>query len=201
MKNAFLQWSAPEVKRAPIIPLVSTYYSNYSNETVLNVASQLIKNSNNTRIKKAFENVTFMQAFRQPANLLCTLSHSKFFSNVACRNIGVVKCNNKRCKICAIYIQEGTIIPMSNGKSWEIRCHANCSSQNVIYFLLCNFCNVESYIGKTDNTHANSKGMPLKELYFKLFIMMVCSNYRNLLDYESRFHLLNLDTLNRNKYH
>ena len=221
VKNASLQGPAPERKKAPIIPLVSTYYSNYSNEIVLNVASQLIKNSKNTRIKKAFENVTFMQAFRQPANLIRSLSHSEFRLNNV-REIGVFKCNDKRCKVCT-YIQEGTQILMSNGVMWETRCYANCNSHNVLYFLLCNFCYYDSYIGKTDiirertNNHisccrhgtgtdkfdrhvhecAKSKGMPLIEPFFKLHIMLVSRHYSNLLDYESKYHALNYDTLNR----
>ena len=94
---------------------------------------------------------------------------------------------------------------------------------NVLYFLVCNFCNYHSYIGKTDDTRertnnhisccrhgtgsdkfdihvfncAKSKGMPLVEPFFKLYIMMVCNDYHKLLDYESKFHAQGLDTMNR----
>ena len=45
--NALLQGPAPETKKETIIPLISTYYSNYSNALVLNVGKQLVKNSKN----------------------------------------------------------------------------------------------------------------------------------------------------------
>ena len=164
-----------------------------------------------------------MQAYKQPRNLLRMFSHSIFLKNDQLTQNGVFKCSDKRCKICAIYIQEGSTIPMSNGTTWVIKCQANCSSLNVLYFLMCNFCDYESYIGKTDDTRertnnhitccshgtgtdmfdnhvfncANNKGLPLIEPFFKLYIMMVCSDYNKLLDYESRFHSLGLDTMNR----
>ena len=71
--NAMLQGPAPLKKNVKTVPLVSTYFSNYSNGLVLNVAKQLIKNSKNDRVIKAFEEVNFIQAFRQPPNLLRTL--------------------------------------------------------------------------------------------------------------------------------
>ena len=65
---------------------------------------------------------------------------------------GACKCSSKRCKICKLYLQDVSTIRMSNGSIWEIRCNPNCNSLNIVYFLICSFCDYESYIGKTDNT-------------------------------------------------
>ena len=134
----------------------------------------------------------------------------------------------KKCKICRLYLQEGSEFVMSNGTIWNLRCSPNCNSLNILYFLVCLFCNYESYIGKTDdvrdrtNNHIsgcrhgrttdifdnhvykcghldtvpeeNKKAM---EPYFKLYIMLECSNYHKLLDYEKKFHAAGMDTMNR----
>ena len=111
---------------------------------------------------------------------------------------------------------------MSDGSIWEVRCFADCNSLNILYFLMCNFCNFETYIGKTDdgrertNNHMSGcrhgrttddfdnhvfkcdkeKCMNLIEPYFKFYILMVCNNYYKLLSYESALHARGLDTLN-----
>ena len=221
--DALLQGPAPEKKEIPIIPLVSTFYSNFSNEYVLNIAKKLIKCSNNLRVNKAFANVTFLHAFKQPPNLLRKLSHSAFITDDREIKIGAFKCSDKRCKICRLYLQEGTTFVMSNGFLWELKCYADCHSLNILYYLVCNFCKKESYIGKTDNGRertnnhitccrhgtgndkfdkhvfscAKSRQMPLVEPFFTFTIMMVCKDYHKLLDYESNFHARNLDTMNR----
>ena len=221
--NARLQGPAPLKNSEKIIPLISTFYNNYNNELVCTVAKQLIKNSKNERVHKAFSNVKFVQAFKQPPNLLRILSHSSFITDDQNTITGVFKCTNKRCKICSLYLQEGTSFLMANGSTWNVKCFANCNSLNVLYYLVCNVCNRESYIGKSDNTRertnnhitgcrhgngsddfdnhvyncAKSKGMQLEEPFFQLYIMMVCNNYYKLLDYESKFHNMGLDTMNR----
>ena len=112
---------------------------------------------------------------------------------------------------------------MSNGETWEVKCFANCNSLNVLYFLVCNFCQEVTNIGKTDdcrertNNHisgcrhgrttdkfdnhvyacAPQKGMELVEPYFKLYFLMVCSNYHKLLSHENALHARGLDTINK----
>ena len=127
------------------------------------------------------------------------------------------------CKICKLYLQVGDTISMSNDTTWKVKCFADCNSLNILYFLVCVFCNHESYIGKTSdgrertNNHitccrhgtgndqfdkhvnkcARDKGKPLVEPFFKLHIMMVCNDYHKLLDYENKFHSQGLDTMNK----
>ena len=226
--SASLQGPAPK-KEGTVIPLISTYYSNYKNDHLCTIAKQLINTSTNDRVKKAFQDVQFVQALKQPPNLLRTLSNSKFISTSENQIAGAYKCSNQNCKICKLYLQAVSSITMSNGTIWDIRCRPTCSSLNVIYFLICSFCDHESYIGKTDNTrdrtnnhisdcrhgtgtgdfdnHVHNCGklgeIPeieernKREPFFKLYIMLECSNYHKLLDYERKFHNAGMDTMNR----
>ena len=97
----------------------------------------------------------------------------------------------------------------------------SCKSKNVIYFLTCISCNGRvSYIGKTNNIRNRTnqhistcrtgngsdqfdqhvhrcKAPDMKEPYFKLFLMIQLKNEQSLLTYESHFHRLGYDTLNR----
>ena len=148
--TASLQGPAPE-KQGKVIPLINTFYSNYSHEHLITVAKQLIGTSSDPRVKKAFENVQFVQAFKQPPNLLRTLSNSKFIQPSAEEKPrGTYKCSNSKCKICRLYLQEEASITMANGTIWEIRSRPNCHSMNIIYYLVCSFCGGSS-IGKTDH--------------------------------------------------
>ena len=74
--NARIQGPAPLNANSSVILLISTYYSNYSSKIVVDVTKQLIKNSKNDRVKSAFQGVQFVNAFRQPPNLLRELAHS-----------------------------------------------------------------------------------------------------------------------------
>ena len=133
------------------------------------------------------------------------------------------KCNNKRCKLCKLYLQECKSFTTSNGFKWEIKCNISCNSRNVIYFLICNFCNHVSNVGKTDilrdrtNNHitacrngkssdifdnhvhncAIEKNLELKEPYFKLYVFLKLNNYSNLRNYEKMFHSRGYDTINK----
>ena len=78
--NAQLQGPAIKKNNRKVIPLISTYYSNYNNDSVLEVTQSLIKNSKDDCIKTAFNNAIFVQARRQPPNLLRLLSNSAFIN-------------------------------------------------------------------------------------------------------------------------
>ena len=161
--NAQLQGPAPPKSENKLIPLISTYYSNYSNKTVIEVAKQLITTSKDERVKKAFKDTNFLEAYKQPPNLLRLISNSAFINNGKNRNSnvneentpepkGLHKCSHPRCKICLLYIQEGDSFVTANGTTWTVRCYADCNSRNVLYYLECNFCNGDTtYTGKTDN--------------------------------------------------
>ena len=133
------------------------------------------------------------------------------------------ECTDPRCKLCSLgYIQQCKTFVCSNGKTWEIRCHINCDSVNVIYYLVCNMCNVETYAGKTWqktrgrlNDHISkcrtghgtnkfdkhvhdcgTKNGNLKAPYFKVFAFMKLSSRWLLFQYENYFHRNGFDTLN-----
>ena len=46
---------------------------------------------------------------------------------------GLFRCQNKRCKLCHMYIQQCKEFTVSNGKSGKINCRITCNSINVIY--------------------------------------------------------------------
>ena len=122
------------------------------------------------------------------------------------------------------YIRECSSFIISNGYSWERRCHINCHSINVLYFLPCNSCDGDStYTGKTVNfrqrinnhitacrygTSTNKFGNHLfkcsnknehgtKETFFKVYAFMTVNNKNKLLCYESYLHKMGFDTMNR----
>ena len=222
--NAKLQGPAPLANKKAQIPLISTYYGNYNNNTVVKVANSLIAQSKDERIKAAFKDVTIINSFRQPPNLARKLCNSKFI--YAGRNDiknGLFKCSHKGCKICKMYLQECKSFVTSNGKNWEIKCFIDCNSLNVLYYLVCNACNLESYTGKTDNLRSrtnnhitgcrhgsstnlfdkhvfscsNKLEVPINEPYFKVYAYLKLSDYNKLRSYESLFHARNYDTINK----
>ena len=65
-------------RRGKVIPLISTYYSNYDNSTGLQMAQNVIDNSKDERIKSAFKDAELIHAYKQPATLLRILSNSSF---------------------------------------------------------------------------------------------------------------------------
>ena len=194
----------------------------YNNGMVLDVAKQLIKNSKNERLKSAFEQVKLIHAFKQPPNLLRILCNSVFITNNDNTKKGLFKCQDKRCKICKLYIQEGPSFITSNGTNWIVRCFANCNSLNTLYWLKCNFCDYTTYTGKTDNIRertnnhitgcrhgtgsdkfdnhvhqcASTSNSGLHEPFFKLNVFMVLKDYHKLLDYELKLHCQRHDTMN-----
>ena len=221
IRNAKLQGPAPSKEKQVQLPLISTYYSNYENKTVIEVAKNLITKSKDKRIKEAFNNVKFINALRQPPNLSRQLCNSKFIHENIDINKGLFKCKDKKCKICRSYIQECKSFKTANGTMWEIRCHIDCNSINVIYYLICNACNNVTYTGKTDDLRARTnnhitgcrhgkgsnkfdnhvfscmKSSPINEPYFKLFAYLKLSDYQKLRGYENMFHRRNYDTMNR----
>ena len=150
--NARLQGPAPnpEQKNNSIIPFVTTYYPNVDNRSLMKTVKQKFKNIQNEELKDVFKDTSFILSLRQPRNLYGELSSSKFISNYQNTKLGTYKCKDKRCKICALYLNETSSFLMSNGQTWEIRRDIDCHSVNVIYYLKCRMCNgKETYIGKT----------------------------------------------------
>ena len=149
-------------------------------------------------------------------------SSAKFSTKSLAKNTQLIKkCNDKRCKICLSYLQFTNSFQTASGKIWEIRNEMSCRSKNLIYFLTCNQCEGKvSYIGKTNNLRlranqhislcrtGNGSGKfdlhvhqclysePM-EPYFKLYLFMELGSEASLLTYESPFHKLHYDILNR----
>ena len=223
--NAKLQGPAPQSTNShDMIPLVTTNYSNLQVNNVLRKAKFYLANTPSDDLKESFQDCKFFISNRQPKNLLLRLLSPSVFGQQAMRNTNdenlIVKCNDIRCKICSMYLQCVDSFPTATGKTWEIKCKMSCNSKNIIYFLTCNRCNGNvSYIGKTVNLRRRTNGHisscrtgngsdifdrhvynciqgPHVEPYFKLFLMMKTEE-RSLLTYESHFHSLGYDTMNR----
>ena len=219
--NARLQGPAPPPAEKVTIPFVSTYFSNLEGSNIIETTKNLIQNSKNSRIQEAFKNVRFIHAQRQPPNILQRVTNAKFITAERKLRPGIWRCG-RYCKICELYLQECTSFETANGVIWTVNCHAHCNSINVLYYLVCAFCNQESYTGKTDvlrdrtNNHitcmrhgtgsnlfdkhvyecSKKVGKPHNEPFFKLYIFMVMSDYNKLRNQERRLHLLNYDTIN-----
>ena len=222
--NAQLQGPAPQPQEAKkTIPLVTTYFSNLDSKNILQATKDLVGSSKDQRIRSAFENTKFIQAHRQPKNLLQLLSNSSFITSETPVNStprGIFKCGRNCCKICKFYLQECSSFVTSKGVTWNVKCHATCKSLNVLYFLSCNSCNNTTYIGKTDNfrnrtndhiskcrsgvstnkfdVHVYNCSLTHspKEPFFKAYILMVLNDYNKLLNVERKLHLQGHDTMN-----
>ena len=199
------------------------------NKSLVKNIHNKIKNVHSTELKQIFGESHVILAQRQPKNLIRTLTSAKFIStsdNAIDKPIGVVKCDDSRCKICRLYLQAVSNFKLSNGKVWEIRCHITCRSNNVIYFLKCKFCGYTTYIGKTEgdivkgfkvrmNTHiyeskigTSSCKFPRhvhqcmkqvnnpQEPYFEIYIMLQLKSPELLETYERAFHNRNYDIMN-----
>ena len=152
--NARLQGPAPKPPDDKIIPFISTYYSNYDNSHIVETTRSLITNSKNPRKKEVFKNAKFIEAHRQPPNLLRRLTNSSFITGNRNENRkpnGIYCCKRLNCKICKLYLQECSSFVTANGSTWVVKCHVDCHSKNVIYYQICNFCQKVSDIGKTDD--------------------------------------------------
>ena len=226
--NARLQGPAPPPEKRVSIPFISTYFSNFDGGNIIEAAQNLIQRSTDKRIKEAFKDVNFIHARRQPPNILQRVTNAKFITGEKSVRPGIWRCGRYQgvvCKICQLYLQECTSFLCANGKRWTVHCYAHCNSLNVLYYLICAFCDFESYTGKTDvirdrtNNHitcirngtgsnkfdkhvhqcGKKHGKSLEEPYFKLFIFMVMNDYNKLRNMERRLYLLNYDTMNVQK--
>ena len=111
----------------------------------------------------------------------------------------------------------------ANGTVWHIKCHINCNTTKVLYYLVCNMCNGgTTYTGKTKtklrtrmNNHitccrnGNDTNMfdnhvfkcgninkCLRPPYFKIYAFMKVSTEEKLLTYERYLHRMGFDTMN-----
>ena len=175
-------------------------------------------------MKKVINKCKVIHALKQPKNLLRLLSKPKVQTCIS-EKYGLYRYEYKdfRCNLCAPYIHECSSFITSNGNNWKIRCHVNCHSTNILYFLSCNYCNGNTtYTGKNANFRhrmdnhitACSYGTStdkfdnhvfkcsykndhvVKERYFKVYAFMTVNNESKLLRYKSYLHKMGFDTVN-----
>ena len=218
--NARLQGPAPEKTNNKIIPFVTTHFENISVENVIKKTKFLFKNTLSNELQETFEQCKFIQSEKQPKNLLRLLSTAKFgiTQNRPPTSNFISRCKDARCKICNLYMQFVDEFQTETGVTWKVKSPMSCNSKNVIYFLRCNSCHRVSYIGKTvglrkrTNNHIsscrNGRGTDIfdnhvfncqgnaEEPFFKLYLMMTTQE-SCLTTYESHFHKLGYDTMNR----
>ena len=68
--NAQLQGPAPLKEEKKIIPFVSTFYSNYSNENIVKKTKTLLQSTENEEILETYKHHDIILSQKQPPNLL-----------------------------------------------------------------------------------------------------------------------------------
>ena len=137
----------------------TTYTNNYTHRNTIQQINSLFHLPRTERIKQVFGNCTVMQAYKQPRNLLRHLTKAEFTTtptektNTNNENVGFFKCDNKRCKLCSLYIQPCKSFITQNGTEWFVKSRIDCHSKDVLYWLKCAKCenNPVTYTGKTFN--------------------------------------------------
>ena len=163
-----------------------------------------------------------MLALKRPKNILRHLTIAKFTSNPNnAEELGLYKCQSKRCLLCKNYIVECTSFMTSNNVEWKINCRITCNSRNVIYYLKCLCCNFETYTGKTNsfrlrmNQHISEIrtgnttdrfdkhvfkckhiNQVTNEPFFKTYAFLKLPREELLIPYENHLHSLGFDTMN-----
>ena len=221
--NAKLQGPANRSSQTKVVPMITPYLGNLDSSNIVNAARDLIASSSNARVYNAFKDVKFVQCHSQTPNLLQILSSSQFLSSTPIRSKepGTFHCTNQTCEICRLqYLQKCKSFVTSNGTEWKIKSHVTCQSKNVVYFLKCKSCMIETKLGKTDNLRkrtnnhrsccrnggssdifdnhvyrcSRSQGKEAIEPFFLLFVLMECSDYNKLINIERNLHLAGHDT-------
>ena len=219
--NARLQGPANIPSKKCSIPFISTYYSNLDSSNIVSVTKSLIENSKNPRIQEVFGDVDFIHARRQPPNILSQITNAAFITSNRKEENGIFHCSHAGCKICRLYLKKCKSFKTRRG-TWDVKCHVDCNSKNVIYYQVCNFCRKVTNTGKTDdlrqrtNNHITGSRygkssnkfdqhnfkcprdlhIPPTEPFFDLYVFMVVNDYNRLRSLERKLHLQNHDTIN-----
>ena len=105
--NARIQGPAPpKTKKDNIIPYVHPNMSNFKFDHILQTTTKLLENARSEEIREVFKEVRYVEAVKQPKNILRTLS---FTNTIEPEPPGIyAECNPNRCEICRLgYIQKG----------------------------------------------------------------------------------------------
>ena len=133
-----------------VLPFVHTHNPNNPNLTHI-VRSTLETLKHDKRMKEVLAKTKFIPSKRQAPNLGKLLTRAKLTNTQT--NNGSFKCQDKKCKNCKHMNQTQTLFIKSTGKTFTIKHHLTCKTQNVLYAITCTGCH-EQYIGMTNNTLA-----------------------------------------------
>ena len=226
--NARLQGPAPKpIDKNDIVPFVTTHMSNYDCSHILKNTKAFINSHLNERVRTVFNDCKFVLGLKQPRNILRLVSHANFDSTGMLSTFEepglFTECSDPRCVLCKTYIQQCKSFYTANGVLWQIRCHMNCNSENVLYYLSCNMCNgATTYTGKTRtkfrlrlNGHISdcrtgnttdkfdlhvhecgTKNGCLSPPFFKVYAFLKLKSPEKLISYEKTFHRRKYDTMN-----
>ena len=222
IRNAQLQGPAPDPsKKRDTIPFVTTHTSNLKNDRTVKLANQLLKNTENERLKAAFGNSQVVTALKQPPNLLRHLTRAEFNSvPKEAEEHGLFTCSRSNCNLCKSYIVPCKSFTTSNNTEWTLKSRVTCHSKHVIYFLKCLSCEERTtYTGKTNNfrnrmnnhisecrsgkttdrfdLHVHHCNKDLKEPFFKVYVFVEVMDATLLESYERYLHKCGHDTMNR----
>ena len=85
-------------------------------QNIVKLINQNLNHSPNESINEVFGEIKTVLSLKEPTNLLRVLSLNR-------KNPGFFTCNNKSCKLCALYIKQCTSFKTSNNVIWYIRSH------------------------------------------------------------------------------
>ena len=222
--KARLQGPSRDPKQKPnILPFVTTNFSNLNNQRIVNTCNDRLQNSRCPRIAEVFKDTKVVLSQRQPFNLLQYLSKSSFSTiSLPQMESGLFKCQDKRCKLCKLYIQECKSFMTAIGIEWTIKSHITCHSTNVVYYLECVPCNAKTtytgiatvnrirmnnhisdiYTGNNTNKfdihvrECRKRNNYFQEPYFRIYAFVELADEKLLRTYESYFLRLKFDTMN-----
>ena len=90
----------------------------------------------------------FMITYRKPPSLKDMLVRTKFAQPRTTTHKGCKRPNT--CKYCKKISQSGKIKNLHNNKTYNTMTRGTCQSNNLIYYLECNWCHIK-YVGQTKN--------------------------------------------------
>lgn len=101
----------------------------------------------NERMKKIYDNKTFLKSKRQPPNLKKLLTKAKF-TNQPRKQFEVTRCHEPRCGLCK-HLKEGPSFEFKD-RIFSVNADMTCTVKNVVYVIECRGCG-KYYIGETNN--------------------------------------------------
>ena len=135
-----------------IITFVTTHNPNNVNMfNFLQINKEILNNS--TRCKDVFRNTTFVNSKRQNQTLKSILVRASF-QNSELHKPAISKCGKSRCGCCNNILEKSSLYFKNAEKLFQIKTDMDCSSQNLIYALICGNCK-KTYIGETGDILRN----------------------------------------------